>query len=246
MENASYIALSRQMTLRDQMAMVAQNVANMNTPGYKAQRMLFQQHMTPVDRAGAHVDGRPSLAMVIDQAVVRDPRPGAIDRTGNALDVALLGDGYLMVETPAGPRYTRNGRLSLDAERTLIDGNGLPILDRNNRPIRLPQDGGDITITGDGTLSMDGEEVARLGIVRFDDPASLRHLGGNILASNERPTADDATRVAQGMIEQANIQGAVEMTRMMEISRAYQRAQTLVKQEDERLKSAIERLGRLQ
>lgn len=250
MENASYVTLSRQMVLRDQMAMVAQNVANMNTPGYKAQRMLFQHYLEPVEPRYHRAAGNQPLSMVIDQAVVRDPRPGTIDRTGNALDIALIGDGYLTVETPAGPRYTRNGRLSLDADRTLIDGNGLPILDRNNRPIRLP-DGGpnggsDIAIAGDGTIALGGEEVARLGIARFENPAGLRHLGSNLLVSNERPEADDATRVAQGMIERANIQGAVEMTRMMEISRAYERAQSMIKSEDERLKSAIERLGRLQ
>ncbi len=245
MENAAYVALSRQITLRDQMAMVAQNVANMNTPGYKAQRMLFQQYLTPVEAGLGSSGGARPLAMVIDQAVVSNPRPGAVERTGNALDVALIGDGYLTVETPAGPRYTRNGRLSIDAERNLIDGNGLPVLDRGGQAIRLPETAEDIAIAGDGTIRAGEAEVARLAVVRFENPAGLRQLGGNLLASNERPTPDDATRVAQGMIERSNIQGAVEMTRMMEISRAYQRAQDIVKREDERMKSAIERLGRL-
>jgi flagellar basal-body rod protein FlgF len=245
MENPSYIGLSHQLVLRDQMAVVAQNVANMNTPGFKAQRVLFQNFVIEADAAASRQGEARPLNMVIDQAVVRDGRAGALDRTGNPLDVALMGEGYLTVETPAGPRYTRNGRLSMDADRTLIDGNGLPVLDQGGQAIRIPEGRGDIEIAGDGTISADGEEVAQLGLARFADPAGLRLMGGNLLATNERPEPDRDTRIAQGMLERSNIQGAVEMTRMMEISRAYERAQTLIKSEDERQKKAIETLGKL-
>ncbi len=245
MENASYIALSRQATLREQLAVTAQNVANLNTPGYKAQRTLFVEYLAEPEGRASRYGVDPAVSMVIDQAVLRDIRPGPVDRTGNTLDVALVGDGYLVVETPAGPRYTRNGRLSIDIDRRLVDGNGLPILDKRDREITIPQDAGEITILEDGTITTAEGEVGQLQIVAFDRANELIPLGGNLLTTNQVPQDAVDTRVAQGMVERSNIQAAVEMTRLIEVSRAYERAGSLIKSEHDRQRDAIKRLGRL-
>ena len=245
MENASYIALSRQVTLREQLAVTAQNVANLNTPGYKAQRPLFVEYLAePEGRAGRYGED-PAVSLVIDQAVLRDTRPGPVERTGNPLDVALVGEGYLVVETPAGPRYTRNGRLSIDIDRRLVDGNGLPVLDKRDREITIPQDAGEITILDSGTITTAQGEAGQLQIVTFDREAELVPLGGNLLTTNQVPRDAVDTRVAQGMVERSNIQAAVEMTRLIEVSRAYERTGSLIKSEHDRQREAIRRLGRL-
>lgn len=245
MENASYIALSQQVSLRERLAVAAQNVANLNTPGYKAQRTLFTEYLVEPTGRASRYGTNPAVSMVIDQAVLRDTRAGPVEQTGNSLDVALVGDGYLSVETPAGPRYTRNGRLSIDIDRRLVDSNGLPVLDRNDQAILIPEDAGEITILGDGTITTNQGQAGQLKIVTFDRESELVPLGGNLLTTNQVPREATETRVAQGMIERSNIQGAVEMTQLIELSRAYDRTQDLIKTEHDRQRDAIRRLGRL-
>src|SRR5688500_10929571 len=117
MENSIYIGLSRQVALRRQLDVVANNIANMTTPGFKGQDVLFQQYM--VGKGSSD-----SYSMVSDYGSYRDARSGPVARTDNPLDVALEGDGFLVVETAQGPRYTRSGRMSIGPDRQLVDSNG--------------------------------------------------------------------------------------------------------------------------
>ncbi len=243
MENAIYIGLSRQMALQRRLSVAANNIANANTPGFKAQRMLFVQFLAAPDRPGP--DRGDAIAMVTDRAVVRDLRAGELEQTGNPLDVALLGDGYLVVETDAGPRYTRNGRLALDAERRLVDSNELPVLGADDRPIVIPPNSGPIVISQAGDVSVDTGPVGRLRVVGFDDELGLTPLGGGLHASNEMPVAADQTEVVQGMLEGSNVQPILEMTQLIEISRQYQSTQRLLESEHRRQRDAIGRLANI-
>lgn len=241
MENPIYIGLSRQMALQRQLAVVANNIANANTPGYKAQRMLFVQHLA---ETGAPGSGRDSeISMVIDRAVIRDNRAGATERTGNPLDVAVMGPGYLVVETEAGPRYTRTGRLAIDSERRLVDGNRLPILGQDERPIEIPADGRGLVIAADGGVSTELGPAGRIRLVRFDDESGLTPLGGGLLATNEVPKDAEDTELAQGMLEGSNVQPILEMTRLIEVSRQYQSTQRLLQSEHSRQRDSISRLA---
>lgn len=242
MENISYIALSRQMSLQRALEVTANNVANMNTPGFKGEHARFETFMASPDRPGPKHGLQ--TALVIDQATVRDLAPGSIEKTDNPLDVALNGDGYLMVQSPEGTRYTRNGHLSLDAERRLVDVNGLPVLDGNNQPIAIPEGVSDITITGTGEISTEAGQLTRLGLVRFDNEASMVSEGAGLLSTSEAPKQAIDTRVVQGSYEQSNVQGVVEMTTLIDVSRQYQSTQNMIESEHERLRSAIQRLGR--
>ncbi len=249
MENTLYIALSRQMALQREMAVVANNIANMNTAGYRSHQMLFLEHLMEPERPGA---GDQTVSMVIDQGVVRDTRPGPLTQTGNALDIALQGEGYLVVDTPAGPRYSRGGHLAIDAERRLVDGNGLPIQDAAGGPILIPRTAAEITISGTGEISIidagNRTELVPIGALRlvaFDEEHRLTTLGGGLYVSNERPREAEDTQVIQGTIEQSNVQPIVEMTHMIEVARQYQSTQSLIQDEHERLRTVIRRLGRM-
>ncbi|NBC31461.1 MAG: flagellar basal-body rod protein FlgF [Alphaproteobacteria bacterium] len=253
MENAIYIALSRQMALRRQMDVTANNIANMNTAGFKGQQMLFREYLMEPEGTGRPREA--AMSMVIDQGTVRDMRAGPLAETGNPLDVALEGPGYLVVDTVSGPRYTRNGHLSLDIDRQLVDGTGLPVLGTDGQPLVVPQDAAEIMISEGGEITAIAEAgggapvepvpVGTLRLVTFEDERRLTPLGGGLYATNQMPQDSETTRVMQGMIEQSNVQPILEMTQMIAVSRQYQSTQSLLQDEHDRLRSAIQKLGRM-
>jgi flagellar basal-body rod protein FlgF len=250
MENAIYATISHSMALRREMGVVANNIANMNTVSYKTQRPVFYEYLADTAGTGARVDvldpHHGQLSMVIDGGVARDLRQGDVEQTGGVLDVAVDGDGFMMVGTDHGPRYTRHGRLAIDVERRLVDTNGLPVLNANDQPITIPRDANAILIQGDGTVIVDNRTVGRIRLVTFEDPQAMAPLGGGLLVTNEVPQDAEDTSLIQGMIETSNVEPITEMTRMIDISRKYESAQRLLQAEDDRLRSAIQKLGTLQ
>lgn len=212
--------------------------------GFKAQEMLFTEYLTGPRNAGA---GRGhEVAMVSDRATVRDMRPGRLEQTSNPLDIALRGDGYLVVGTDQGPRYTRDGRLTLDPQRRLVNPDGLPVLNDNNQPITIPATAGEITITGTGHVVTETGPVGRLALVQFDDPSGVVPLGGGLVATNEVPTPAADVQVVQGMVEQSNVEPVLQLTQMIETARQYQSTQQLIDGEHERVRSTIQKLARPQ
>ncbi len=252
MENTIAIALSRQTALTRRMEVTANNLANMNTAGYRAEQVMFQEFLERPNTPDP--TGTGEISMVIDQGLMRDIRPGAIVHTGNSLDVAIQGNGYLMVQTPTGPRYTRAGHLAIDLEHRLVDASGLPLIGEGDQPITLPPDAGEVTINGSGEVSVllgaatgggapTTSQVGRLRLVEFENQQEPNALGGGLYVSNQTPQTAQNTELLQGMIEQSNVQPIAEVTNMIDISRQYQATQKLLDDEHERLKSAIRRLG---
>lgn len=238
MQAASYIALSSQMALRRQMDVVANNLANSSTPAFKAERMLFSEFLN----RGATAQ---SLSFVQDLGTVRDTKQGPITRTGNSLDLALQGDGYLKVQTPLGPRYTRNGRLQLDATGQVVTSQGYALLADGDRPLSVPTDAQDITVTRDGTMSTAQGQVGRVAVVRFDNERDLVPASGGLYVTEAQPVPASGTVVLQGMIEESNVEPIVEMTRLMTISRNFSFAKDLGDGESDRVRSAIDKLGKV-
>lgn len=237
MQNPSYIAVSRQAALMQQMDVVANNIANANTPGFKGEHMLFAEYLQ-------EAPGGMDISYVQDRASVRDDRPGELRATGNDLDVAIQGEGYLVAQTPAGDRYTRNGHLQLDADRRLVTSHGYPILGEGNQEMIIPAGATDITITPDGIVAAGDQEVGRLNVVRFENDGGLKKTLGGLYSTDEQPLPAAEARLLQGMTEGANVQPIVEMTRMMEVHRAFQSIQNLVQGEHERMTRAIRELPR--
>lgn len=238
MENSIYVALSRQMALQRQLEVTSNNIANMNTTGYKNQRMLFTEFL---EKPGMHE----KISFVQDRAVVRDLSVGGMTQTGNPMDLALTGHGYFTVDTAAGPRYTRSGNFKMNDQRQMVDGGGLPVLADNGQPITLPAGTSDVKVSGDGTVSTELGPVGKLNIVTFKREQMMTEVGAGLYVTDEEPQAAPAdTKVAQGLLEGSNVKPVVEMTQMIEIQRNYMSAQKVIENENDRIRNMITKLGR--
>ncbi|MDP1730237.1 MAG: flagellar basal-body rod protein FlgF [Devosia sp.] len=241
MENAQLIGLSRQIALQRQMDVVANNLANINTTGFKAEQILFEEYLMPVARDSDFAWSDQQLSYTQDWATMHDMSGGALAQTGNPLDVALQGEGFLTVMTPAGERFTRSGALQIDAEGILVNVDGHPVL-ADGGEVRFEADETDITIAADGTVSTAAGVKGQLQIVEFANPQDLVREGGNLFAGGT-PAPATATRIAQGFVERSNVSGVSEMAEMVRVSRAYQSLASLMQRQDDMRRSAIQRLG---
>ncbi len=238
MENTALIALSHQAALRRQMDVVANNFANMNTTGYKGERMMFVEHLVPNrDDNGLKGD---ALAFVRDVATARDFSQGRESETGNPLDLAIEGEGFFVVESPSGERYTRNGRFRVDEGGQLITEHGMPVQTSSGGPIFFSPTDTDITVSQDGVVSSQNGEIGRLRIVRFENPHNLQVVSGGLMSSPDRPEDVESVNIMQGVLEGSNVEPIIEMTRMMRVQRAYDSARKLIDKEDERIKKMVQ------
>ena len=237
METPTYIALSRQMVLRDQMDVVANNIANASTPGFKAEMMLMSEVDLPAERGV-------KLSYVQDFATARDFSPGPLRATGNSLDLAVQGNGFFAVQTPEGTRYTRVGRFQLDADGILVTSQGYPVL-AGGSTVTISPDDGPVNIAEDGSISTDratgGQQqqvIGKLDLVDFADPHSLKPAPDNLFIAEGQPTAATG-KIAQGMLEDSNVRPILEMTNLIEVTRNYQAMQRFLDSEHERQRRAI-------
>lgn len=244
MENTALIGISRQSVLRRQMDVVANNIANMNTSGFKSEKMLFAEHLVK-SKGGEQVHGD-TLHFVRDVATVRNMAEGPLIRTGNPLDVAVRGEAFLAIETPEGARYTRNGSLTVNPDGKLVTQHGHPVLDDDGNPIELSAEDTDITISADGTIASKAGQIGKLKVVEFESPNDIQMIAGGLYDTNADvpPKNAEKPHVVQGMIEGSNVEPILEMTRMIEVSRAYNGVKTMLDKEDERIKKMIQTYGR--
>ncbi|NIA69452.1 flagellar basal-body rod protein FlgF [Pelagibius litoralis] len=237
MENAGYIALSRQMVLRREMDVIANNMANLNTPAYKGESMLFVEYLEKTDSGE-------KMSFVQDIGLVRNLTEGNLSATDNPLDTAISGDAYYEVETPLGPRYTRNGAFRLNAEGELITVNGDKVLGDGGNPITLPPNSRDVTITRDGTVSTDQGPAGKIRLARFEnEQALIKQANGLYEADGQDALPAEGSEVVQGMVEDSNVAGIIEMTKMIATVRSYSSTGRMVNNEHERLRRAIQALG---
>lgn len=240
MENPAYIALSRQMVLSRQLDIIANNLANANTAAYKREDLAFVEYLVKPDAAGnptfARADGK--VAMVQDLGMVRDTDPGPLSETGAPLDLAISGDGYFVVQTPEGTRYTRLGRFQVDASGQLVTSDGQPVQGTAG-PIFVPPDDGEVKIARDGTISTEGGPIGRLNLVHFEDEQSLRHAGSGLYIAEAPAQPAAGAEVIQGMVEESNVRPVVELTQMIAVLRNFQAAQKMIDTQDDMQRRAI-------
>ena len=254
MENALLIGLSRQIALHRELEVVANNIANMNTTGYKADNAVFEEFMAPIAQHGHFTGADRRLSYVQDRATWHDFKPGPLQQTGNALDVAIDGDAFLVVQTPRGERYTRNGAFQIDATGQLVTAEGFQV-QSDGGPIVLQNTDTNIAIAEDGTIrvrengdSRSDVQRGKLRLVRFDQVGRLQKDGSSLFASpaGVAPQALEPTqrvRVIQGALEQSNVRGVVEMSRMIEITRNYQQIANLLQSAGDMRRSSMEKLA---
>ena len=240
MENSVYIGLSKQVVLRENMNIIANNVANLNTPGYRAQNMLFTEFIEDPRYM------KEDISMVLDYGQYQKTDPGSLKETGNPLDIALVGNGFLGIQTPDGVQYTRAGNLTLDATGILRNARGMAVASEGGGEITVPRDAKEISIDKQGTISTEQGVVGKLMISEFDNYQNLDPAGNGLYTTTANPIPAENTAVLQGKLEGSNVQAVVEMTRMIDVSREYQAVQNMMESEHERLRTAAQRLARTQ
>lgn len=240
METPSLVALSRLVAQQRALDVTATNLANANTPGFQAGRVMFSDWLSRQSNTDAPTGGR-TVAYVQDRATYRDQTAGTLQHTGNPLDLALGGEGYFTVETPRGPRLTRAGRFSPQADGTLSDADGNALLDTEGKRLRLSAADAHVTVTADGTISTENGRIGRIGVVRPQDAMRMQPEGSRTLrADSTMPVANP--RIVQGAVEDSNVQPVVETTRMMAAVREFQFASQFVQAESERQQKSIDKL----
>jgi flagellar basal-body rod protein FlgF len=252
MENLALIGLSRQIALHRELEVVANNIANLNTTGYKSDGSVFHEFLMPVARAGAFQGTDQRLSYVHDRATWHNFSTGPTRPTGNPLDVSIDGDAFFVVQTPRGERYTRNGSLQLNATGELVTNAGDRVLG-DGGPIQFQPTDSNISINPDGTITVreSGNAASdsargRIRLVRFERVQTLLKDTSSMFRAPDGTApqpADASVRIVQGTIEQSNVRPVIEMARMIELTRTYTQIANLLQQASEHRRSAIDKLA---
>ncbi|MGB0697699.1 MAG: flagellar basal-body rod protein FlgF [Rhodospirillaceae bacterium] len=243
MENTTFIAGSRQMSLWRQLDVVANNMANMSTHGYKAEKMLFAEHL--MDSKNSERAFPQQLSYVLDFGTLRDLSTGPLEHTGNPLDIAIEGEGYFTVEGANGPLYTRNGRFTRDLDGGIVTSDGYPVLSDAGEPLFIAPTETDIRVAVDGTVSTENGVIGKMAIVDFEDPQAMKRVTSGLYSVEEgvQPITPDTARVQQGMVEKSNVNPMLEMTEMIRVQRAFEATNKLIEDETERQQKALRALS---
>lgn len=240
MENTAIITLSRQGALRRQMSIVANNLANMNTTAYKGENVMFVEHIVKSEGGNSFIPTK--LSFVRDVAQLRDTQEGPVKPTGNPLDLAIQDEGYFVVETDNGERYTRNGRFQLDEGGQLVTQHGHPVLSDANAPIFFSPEDRNITITSDGTVATENGALGKLRIVTFENQQQLENQAGGLLRTNADAQEVERPKVQQGALEGSNVNPILEMSKMIRIHRSFNSAKDFIQREDQRQRKMMDQL----
>lgn len=251
MENVLLVGLSRQVALQRQLGVVANNIANVNTTGYKSDTAIFEEYLASSARSDDFAGNDRRLSFVQDRATVHDFGQGPVERTGNPLDLALDGRALFVVQVNGEERYTRNGAFQINAQGQLVTNDGHPVLGTAG-PITFQRGDQDIAIARDGTVTVrEGNNTdvdsnrGKLRLVSFEQPQSLSKQGANLFVAPDGAAAQPAVNasIRQGMIEKSNVSGVAEMSQMIEVMRAYTGIANMLQQLNDVRKASIERLA---
>ena len=243
MENAQLVGLSRQLVLRRELDLIANNVANVDTIGFKAQSLLAKEaRRAPAADLEFRRSDRP-ISFVLDDANLYDFRAGQMLTTGNDLDVAVDGKGWFAVQTPAGERYTRNGSFAIGNDGTLRTRDGNAVLTEGG-PLTLAPNETTLSIAADGTISTSQGVRGKLKLVDFAEPGALKKVGETLFEGTD-PRPATLPRVVQGQIEKSNVRAVAEISRLIEVGRSYQAVADWMGKVDEQRRGAIEKLAQV-
>jgi flagellar basal-body rod protein FlgF len=232
MENAGYTTLTRQSGLLREMRVVANNIANAATSGYRQEGLVFSEYVQAID-------GATSLSMGQGNARHTSFDQGALTKTGGTFDFAIEGNGFFLVETPDGERLTRSGAFTPNADGDLVTQDGFRVLDAGGAPVFIPPGAADLAVASDGTISSEGNPIGQIGMVApLDARGMVREDGVMFRTDDGYEPAEDA-RVLQRFIENSNVDPILQLTRMIEVQRAYELGASFLDAEDERVRAAL-------
>ncbi len=233
MDNSIYVSLSRQAGLLKELDLIANNIANSQTTGFKREGALFTEY---IDSLGGD---EPSVSMGRLGAHVTDFFQGDMRQTGGSLDVAIEGGGFFLIGTPGGERLSRAGNFMTTAEGLLVNPDGLSVLDQAGGEIQIPLEATVIAIAGDGTISADGNALGRIGLVTAP-PESMTREGANLWNATAGYEPIEETKVVQGFLESSNVDPVSEIARLIEVQRKYEAGQKVFEEEDDRIAQVIQ------
>ena len=244
MDNVLYIGLSRQQVLQHEIDVISNNVANVDTTGFKVEGLMVQSDTdhTPVDPTSPMLS---NVNFPLDAGVVRDFSQGELKTTGGALNLAIQGQGFFKISTANGERYTRDGAFTLNAQGQIVTAAGDPV-ESDGGQIALDPLKGQPSISADGTVSQQGQVVGKISLVNFDSLSALSKEGNGLYAntSNLQPQAATA-QIRQGMLEQSNVQPITQITRLIQVSRAYEQISQMMDQTSQLSSSTVDRLAKV-
>jgi len=237
MEAAGYTTLTRQTGLMREMQVVANNIANAATTGYRQEGLIFGEYVK-------RVEGGPSLSMATANIRNTSLIQGALTKTSGTLDFAIEGEGFFLIETPSGERLTRAGNFALSAEGDLVTNDGFRVLDAGGAPVFIPPDAGEVGVSADGTVSADGRPLAQMGLVKPIDAIDLIREDGVMFRTEGGVEPVPDGRILQGFLEGANVDPVGQIARMIEVQRAYELGQSFLDSENQRILKAINNIIR--
>lgn len=238
MQSSLYVALSAQVALQNRLDTIAQNVSNGSTAGYRAGVVKFESVMAKLSDL--------QVSYVSSGSGVIKRTTGELVKTGNPLDVAVKGEGWLSIATASGQAYTRDGRMRMNPAGDLVSMGGAPILDTGGAPIQLDPSAGQPEIGVDGTITQAGKRMGALGIFRLPADAQLtRAEGGSLISSVPGTPAVNsaADGVVQGFFEQSNVNPVAEMARLIYVQRAFDGVAATIQAAESSMKNAIQTIG---
>lgn len=246
MENAILVGLSKQVATRRELDIVANNLANINTTGYKSDKLLFEEYMMPVAKHENFRFSDRKLSFVQDHKSYHDLSEGEVQVTDNPLDLRIQGDGYFVINTPEGERYTRNGAFQINPDGAIVTNEGFEVQGEGGT-ITLDNGITDIVITPEGEITTNEGAIGQFRVVRFETPENLNKISGTMFKTTEDPLPiDERTSIQQGMLEKSNVQPITQMVALVEVNRAYTRLNDMLKQASDLRKDAIGQLGNAQ
>jgi flagellar basal-body rod protein FlgF len=238
MSSGLYVALSGQVALERRLTSIANNVANVNTAGYRAEEVKFDSVLAAAGSGSVAFSSRG------DSFISR--KTGPVSHTGNPLDVAVQGDAWLAISTPDGTAYTRDGRLHMSAAGALQSVEGFSVLDPGGSPLLIDPTAGDVQIGDDGTITQNGKQIGAIGLFSIPAGSQLqRAANASVIPSRPAQPVEDLTNngVRQGYLEGANVNPVLEMSRLIEVTRAFESAAQAVSENETAMQSAIRLLS---
>lgn len=237
MDAAGYTTLTRQTGLMREMQVVANNIANISTNGFRREGVVFAEFVADLQ------DG-PSLSMARASGRQVDLGQAGLSQTGGSFDFAIQGDGFFLIDTPQGQQLTRAGSFTPSAEGELVTPDGFRLLDQGGAPIFVPPDAGKVAMGSDGTLSANGVALGKIGLWQPTDKMQLQHQSGTMFSASGGVEPTEGGTVVQGFLEDSNVDAVSEIARMITVQRAYELGQTFLDREDARVRDVIQTLGK--
>ena len=237
MDNPGYVTLSRQTGLLKNLNVIANNLANISTDGFRRESVAFTEVLKRLDIQGG------SLSQADARGRITDFTQAELHPTGGSFDFAIEGDGFFLIETPEGPALTRAGSFARSVEGELVTSDGNRVLGEGEAPLFFPAEAEKIKVATDGTISADGQPVGQIALVTVEDKSTLTRSGSGLFTAQEGFVPAENAALFHGFVEKSNVDPVREITRMIEVQRAYEMGQSFLSTEDERMRQVIRVMG---